>query len=190
MTAPGCQDRAAVIPRLVTEAQRGERESFGRIFDLYHLPIYRYVLARVGSAADAEDIAAETFVAAFGAIGRFRWQGPPFEAWLFRIARSKIADHQRRLHRRPPPADIDTIAPDLLAGDEDVANQVVRRDEQQRVISAMSHLSNDQRDVLALRFFAGLSLEEVAEALDRSPAAVKQLQFRAMTALRRRMEVK
>ncbi len=190
LTAPGCQDRAAVIPGLVTEAQRGDRESFGRIFDLYHLPVYRYVLARVGSAADAEDIAAETFVAAFGAIGRFRWQGPPFEAWLFRIARSKIADHQRRLHRRPPPANIDACAPDLLVGDEDVANQVVRRDEQQRVLGAMSHLSNDQRDVLALRFFAGLSLEEAAGALGRSPAAVKQLQFRAVTALRRRMEVK
>ncbi len=63
--------------------------------------------------------------------------------------------------------------------------QVVRRDEHRAAIAAMTHLSQDQQDVLALRFFAGLTLHETAEAMGRSSSAVKQLQFRAVTALRR-----
>lgn len=186
---PAYPDRAAIGPDLVAEAQRGDRESLGRIFDVYHLPIYRYVLVRIRSAADAEDIAAETFVAAFAAIGRFRWQGLPFEAWLFRIARSKIADHQRRARRESTTADISAVAPELLPRAEDVASQVVRRDEERAALAAMTHLSRDQQDVLALRFFAGLTLHETASAMGRSTSAAKQLQFRAVAALRREMGV-
>ena len=185
MSTEAYRDRAVVVPGLVADAQRGDRESLGRIFDVFHLPIYRYVLVRIRSAPDAEDIAADTFVAAFAAIGRFRWQGLPFEAWLFRIARSKISDHQRRARRRSTTSDISAVAPELLPREEDVAVQVVRRDEHRAAIAAMTHLSQDQQDVLALRFFAGLTLHETAEAMGRSSSAVKQLQFRAVTALRR-----
>ncbi|MEP7082656.1 MAG: sigma-70 family RNA polymerase sigma factor [Chloroflexota bacterium] len=185
MSTEAYRDRAVVVPSLVADAQRGDRESLGRIFDVFHLPIYRYVLVRIRSAPDAEDIAADTFVAAFAAIGRFRWQGLPFEAWLFRIARSKISDHQRRARRRSTTSDIAAVAPELLPREEDVAVQVVRRDEHRAAIAAMTHLSQDQQDVLALRFFAGLTLHETAEAMGRSSSAVKQLQFRAVTALRR-----
>lgn len=189
MTFQAHPDRAAIVPGLVAEAQRGDRESLGRIFDVFHLPIYRYVLVRIRSEADAEDVAAETFVAAFAAIGRFRWQGLPFEAWLFRIARSKIADHQRRARRRSTTSDLSEVPPELLPREEDVALQVVRRDEHRAAVAAMTKLSQDQQDVLALRFFAGLSLHETAEAMGRSSSAVKQLQFRAVTALRRAMEL-
>ncbi len=189
MTSEAIPDRAAIVPGLVAEAQRGDRESLGRIFDVFHLPIYRYVLVRIRSEADAEDVAAETFVSAFAAIGRFRWQGLPFEAWLFRIARSKIADHQRRARRRSTTSDISVVPLALLPREEDVALQVVRRDEHHTAVAAMTKLSQDQQDVLALRFFAGLSLHETAEAMGRSSSAVKQLQFRAVTALRRAMEL-
>lgn len=182
-------DRAATVPGLVADAQQGDREALGKIFDTFHLPIYRYVLVRVGSAPDAEDVAAETFAAAFGAIGRFRWQGVPFEAWLFRIARSKIADHQRSARRRSTTSDISAVAPELLPRGEDVALEVVRRDEQRTALAAMTRLSQDQQDVLGLRFFAGLSLQEAAQSMGRSVSAVKQLQFRAVVALQREMGV-
>lgn len=189
MTSSAYQDRAALVPDLVAGAQEGDRESLGRIFDLFHLPVYRYVLARIGSAPDAEDIAAETFVGAFAGIGRFRWQGVPFEAWLFRIARSKIADHQRSARRRSPTSDIDAVAPELLPHGDDVAVEVVRRDEQRMALAAMRRLSQDQQNVLALRFFAGLTLHEAAQALGRSTSAVKQLQFRAVGRLRHELRV-
>lgn len=178
-----------MLTAMVDRAQRGDRESFGYIFDTFHLPVYRYVLVRVRHAADAEDIVAETFAATFRAIGRFRWRGLPFEGWLFRIARSKIADHQRRLARRPPPADLADVAESRLPTSDDTADEVLRRDEHARVLALVRLLSPDQQDVIALRFFAGLSVEETATAMGRSRSAVKQLQFRAIGAVRERLGV-
>ena len=180
--APG-----ATMAALVDAAQRGDRESFGQIYDHFQLPVYRYALARLRSPSDAEDVVAETFVAAFRNIGRFRWQGVPFEAWLFRIARSKIADVQRGRRRHADRADIDAVDPALLPHAPDAASEVVRGDEANRLLAAMRTLSRDHQEVLALRFFAGLSLQETADTLGRSANAVKQLQFRAMTALRRHL---
>lgn len=188
MIGPG-PDRAAALPAVVAQAQRGDRESFGYIFDTFHLSVYRYILVRVRNEADAEDLAAETFQAAFRAIGRFRWRGVPFEAWLFRIARSKMVDHQRRLARRPSPLDLAGVPDDRIPSGDDAMDEVIRRDEHARVLATLPLLSQDQQDVLAMRFFGGLSVEETAGAMGRSTSAVKQLQFRAVTALRRRLEV-
>ena len=172
---------------LVAAAQRGDRESFGQIYDHFQLPVYRYALARVRSPSDAEDVAAETFVAAFRSIHRFQWRGVPFDAWLFRIARSKIADVQRHRRRHRDRTDIESVDPALLPRAPDAATEVVRLDETANLLEAMRGLSHDHQEVLALRFFAGLSLQETADTLGRSANAVKQLQFRAMNALRGRM---
>lgn len=175
---------SAAIAALVAAAQRGDRESFGQIYDHFQLPLYRYALARLRSPSDAEDVVAETFVAAFRTIGRFQWRGVPFEAWLFRIARSKIVDVQRGRLRHGNRTDIDAVDPALLPHEPDAAVEVVRAEETNRLIVAMRSLSKDHQEVLALRFFAGLSLQETADTLGRSANAIKQLQFRAMNALR------
>lgn len=188
VTAPGDVERAA-LTALVTEAQQGDRESFGRIFDTFHLQVYRYALARIGNTADAEDVAADAFSAAFQNIGRFRWRGRPFEAWLFSIARSKVVDHHRRSGHRSSTGDISIVSEDQLPQKEDVVQEVIRRDEQARAIAALPLLSQDQQEVVALRFFAGLSLKETAGVMRRTPSAVKQLQFRAVIALREHLEV-
>lgn len=171
---------------LVEAAKRGERAAFGEIYDEFQLPIYRYARARLRIAADAEDATAETFIAAFRAIGRYTWSGMPFEAWLFRIARSKVVDHQRRMARRPT-TDLDATDPALLPRADDVASVAIARQDSEALFAAMRRLSTDQQDVLALRFFGGLSVAETAEAMGRSAQAVKQLQFRAVGALRDRM---
>lgn len=172
---------------VVAAAQRGDRESFGEIYDEYQLPVYRYALARLRSPADAEDAAAETFVAAFRTIGRFQWRGVPFDAWLFRIARSKVTDIQRRSARRGDTSDISTVDPGRLPLEPDAATEVVQRETNAALLSTLQTLQPTHQEVLALRFFGGLSLQETAEALGRSTNAVKQLQFRAVTALRERM---
>ena len=186
MSAP--QQRAATMAALVAAAQRGDRDSFGQIFDEYQLPVYRYALARLRSPSDAEDAAAETFVAALRNIRRFRWRGVPFDAWLFRIARSKVADVRRRRQREGPKADIDAVDPARLPLAEDAATLAIARDTRARLVETLATLMPTHQEVLALRFFAGLSLEETAEALGRSSNAVKQLQFRAVAALRERMQ--
>ena len=179
-------DTGACLRRLVQSAQASAAEAFGAIFDEFHLPVYRYILARVENTADAEDLAAETFAAAFRAIGSFRWQGAPFEAWLFRIARSKVIDHYRRRDRRATQS-LSGIEPAAVRG-ADPATAILHEEQRGQVLAAVRRLSADQQEVVALRFFADLSVPEVARVMDRSAGAVRQLQLRALTTLRQRME--
>jgi RNA polymerase sigma-70 factor (ECF subfamily) len=176
----------ARLRRLVQSAQDGEAEAFGAIFDEFHLPVYRYIVARVGNPADAEDLAADAFAAAFRTIGSFRWQGAPFEAWLFRIARSKIVDHYRRRDRRVtnPLSGFESTE----ARASDPAAAILLDEERGQLLAAVRRLSPDQQEVVALRFFADLPVPEVARVMDRSRGAVRQLQLRALTVLRQRME--
>lgn len=182
----GEDKRAAYLRRLVQRAQDGDAEAFGAIFDEFHLPVYRYIVARVASPADAEDLAAETFAAAFRAIGSFRWRGAPIEAWLFRIARSKLVDHYRKRGRRG--ADSLSGSEPAGSGDADPAAAILRHEDRGQLLAAVRRLSPDQQEVVALRFFADLSVPEVAEVMERSLGAVRQLQLRALTTLRQRME--
>ena len=172
---------------LVAAAQRGDREAFGELFDTFQLQVYRYALARLRSPADADDAAAETFLAAFRTIRRFQWRGVPFDAWLFRIARSKVADIQRRGQRQGATTDIADVDPGRLPVEADAATEVLQRESEAALMAAIRTLNPMHQEVLSLRFFGGLSLQETAEALGRSSNAVKQLQFRAVTALRERM---
>lgn len=182
----GDDDSRDCMRRLVRSAQAGDAEAFGAIFDEFHLPVYRYVAARVGSPADAEDLAADTFAAAFRAIRSFRWRGAPFEAWLFRIARSKVVDHYRRGGRQGTNS-LSGHEPAAVRG-ADPAAAMLDNEERGQLLAAMRRLSPDQQEVVALRFFADLSVLEVARVMDRSRGAVRQLQLRALTTLRQRME--
>lgn len=178
--------RAERLGSLVRCAQDGDAEAFGAIFDEFHLPVYRYIAARIDSATDAEDLAAEAFAAAFRSIGGFRWHGAPFEAWLFRIARSKVVDHYRRQgRRRTQPLGAGESA--ALRG-VDPTVQIVHDEERSQLLAALRRLSPDQQEVVALRFFADLPVAEVARVTERSLGAVRQLQLRALTTLRQRME--
>ena len=192
LVATGIAARSKVRPLtevLVRAAQDGDRESFGRIFDEFHMPVYRYVVARLGALAEAEDLAAETFASAFANIRRFRWRGAPFEAWLFRIARSKVVDHQRRVQRRPT-SRLDGDMEARLASISDPARHLLWAEERAQLLATVRKLSPDQQEVVALRFFADLSVPEIAHVMDRSVSAVRQLQFRALTTLRLRMEMR
>ena len=76
----------AAIERLVRSAQAGDASAFGRLFDHYHLPIYRYVASRVRRPSDAEDLTQAIFVKALEALPRYEARGIPFGGWLFRLA--------------------------------------------------------------------------------------------------------
>ena len=170
--------------RLVGAARDRDGDAVARLFDRYYDAVYRYAFARLGSVSDAEDAAAETFAAMVRALPRFQWRGVPFEAWLFRIAMSKVVDVAR--HRSRVRSDIDGLAAELAdaSGEPDrvFASNELRRE----LMAEVEHLPRDQRDVVMLRFFMGRSIRETADMLERSEGAIKQLQFRALAGLRRR----
>jgi RNA polymerase sigma-70 factor (ECF subfamily) len=171
----------AAIEELVAAAKAGDAEAFGRLFDHFHEPVHRYVAARVRRPSDAEDLAQTVFVKALEALPRYEQRGIPFGGWLFRLARNVVIDHIRT-HREHVDLDELQERPGQDAGPE---AQVLARHEMDAVTAALAELTDEQRDAIALRFFAGLSAREAAVVMDKQEGTVRGVQFRAIAALRR-----
>jgi RNA polymerase sigma-70 factor, ECF subfamily len=173
------------LDRLVAEAQRGDPEAFGRIFDAYAGPIHRFIASRVNRPSDAEDLTQLVFVKALEALPRYEARGIPFGGWLFRLARNAIIDQART--RRDHLSLVAAVTRETEeAGPEATASL---RDDLDRVAHALTELTDDQREVIELRFFAGLSVHEAAEVMGRQDGTIRGLQFRALAALRRSLGI-
>lgn len=163
-------------------AAQADRASFAVLYRRYLDPVYGYCFYLLGDHHDAEDATERTFLAALGAVDRFRDEGATFRAWLFRIAHNQVANvlRARSRHRTDPleglpePAAADD--PALLAG---IADDV------RRLRSAVASLADDRRQVVILRFVDGLTAREIGDVLGRSPGAVRVLQHRALRELAR-----
>jgi RNA polymerase sigma-70 factor (ECF subfamily) len=175
----------AAIDRLVAEARAGDAWAFGRLFDHYHLPIYRFVASRVRRPSDAEDLTQLVFVKALEALPRYESRGIPFGGWLFRLARNAVIDFVRTSHEHADLAQ-SVDRPGTDAGPEEVA---VIRQEMDAVGTALSALTAEQRDAITLRFFAGLSAREAAAVMGKQEGTVRGLQFRAIAAMRRQLGI-
>ena len=178
---PSTQDP---INDIVSRAQQGQSTAFEGLYDRFHAGIYRYVYFKVGNSTEAEDLTEEVFLRLLESINTFRWQGRPFSAWLYRIARNLVVDHFRKKGReRGIPLDtaIDISDPASV----DMAAQADVKMAMGRVREAMTDLTDLQREVISLRFAGGLSVIETAEAVGRKQNAVKALQHAGIKKLRR-----
>ena len=175
----------AAIERLVAEARSGDEWAFGMIFGHYHEAIYRYIASRVHRPSDAEDLTQLVFVKALEALPRYESRGVPFGGWLFRLARNAVIDFVRTRHDH---AELDMVA-ERAHGDAGPDEIAVIRQELDAVGAALATLTDDQREAIELRFFAGLSAREAAEAMGKQEGTVRGLQFRAIGALRRQLGV-
>ena len=170
-------------PDLITHALGGDVDAIGALYDQHHQSIFRYVWLRVGDRQLAEDLTGDVFTRMLAALPSYRSVGLPFRAWLYRIAHNLLVDHYRKENQRVS-VSLDAIE-DQDAGESDLASTLDRKLDVERVQRALSLLDQPHRDVVVLRFVCGLSLQEVALALDKSEAAVKSLQHRGLAALRR-----
>ncbi len=168
----------------VDRARRGDTNAIGWLYDHYYDRIYRYVLFKVGSVDEAEDLTGQVFLRMVESIRGFEWQGSSFASWLYRIAHNQVVDFLRRRTRRPQ-VDIDPLASVLIAdtGDPQVAAEAAELRGQLR--GALDRLTELQSQVIALKFGGGLSNAEVAHILGRTEGAVKALQYSALQNLAR-----
>ena len=178
-------ESARQLDALVQGARRGDAEAFARLYRRFHGPVFGYLLARVGDRIEAEDMAAEVFVEAARRVRAFTGSAGAFAGWLFTIARHDLVDRGRAARRRTvePVAELPEVE-----GSPDPAEEVLEHLDADRVRSAMVRLTQDQREVLVLKFAAGLSNEETASTLGKPVGAVKSLQHRGLSALRRALE--
>jgi RNA polymerase sigma-70 factor (ECF subfamily) len=167
--------------RLVALAKQGDERAVGELYRRHVDMIYRYTYARVKDWAAAEDLTAQVFLKALEGLPNYEHTGAPFRAWLYRIAHARTVDYWRQQQRRQEVVLVDT----LPARDPLPEEVVVARSQWDDAIDLLTNLTDDQRDVIMLRFIEEMSLAEAADTLGKTIGAVKALQHRALASLAR-----
>jgi len=161
---------------LVQSAKSGDAQAFGRLYDASVDRIYRYIFFRVTDADLAEDLTAAVFLKAWEGLARYRPDGP-FLAWLYTIARNTVIDHYRT---RRKSVSLDQA---VIRQDPGFDAKVDLQDEVDTLKRSMLGLTDEQREVLTLRFIADMETAEIAERMKKSEGAIRALQMRALQAL-------
>jgi RNA polymerase sigma-70 factor (ECF subfamily) len=172
--------------QLLKKAQHGDAQAFGELYERHALAVFRFLYAHLDDRLDAEDLTEEVFLRTWRTLPRYRDQGVPFKAFLFRVAHNALVDHYRSHSRSKGELSIeDSVIHDLRAEPGSLFQQ---NQEHQELRSTLAQMREDYQTVLIARFLADLSPEETAQVMGRSVGAVRVLQHRALTALRKLME--
>lgn len=168
--------------QLLIEAAQKDPARFADLYEINFERVYAYIVKRVGNRAESEDLTSEVFHQALANLKRFEWRGIPFAAWLFRIAANLISDRWQRSGRE--------VTSDLAVMESVKASPAEIEEVEWRatLFRLVDSLPAEQRRVVVLRFAEQKSIKEVAREIRRTEGAVKQLQFRALSTLRARME--
>ncbi len=164
-----------------TETRRYNEAKLASLYEEYYDKIARYAYVRIGNRTEAEDIAGEVFLKALESLKSYKERGIPMQAWLFRIAHNLVVDYLRKMTKRKT-VPIDTVQIEAGANPVLVAENDI---EFERVTKAMEQLTTEQREVLGLRFFGGLTSKEAGSILNKSDGAVREMQRAAIDKLRR-----
>ncbi len=191
----------AGFAQLLSKARQHDREAVAALYRRALPVIYRYVYAHLGQPDLVEDVASEVFLVMVESLEQLRSeQEAGFYAWLLQIAHHKVAHaisqaQRHRLHEVPLPDDLDEEteerqAHEELADTHPTADPAAVQEWQETIDElqgALSTLSQEQQVVLAGRFLAGQSVDDLAQALHKRPGAVRALQFRALGKLAERL---
>jgi RNA polymerase sigma-70 factor (ECF subfamily) len=153
------------------------------LFEEYYDKVVRYIYIRISDQPEAEDLAGEVFLKALKSMGAYRGSAEQLRFWIFKIARNIVIDHYRKMSKRKT-VNLDDVEISDGSNVEEMAEQRLQiRD----LAKAMKQLTQAQREVIGLRFFAGLSSAETAQVLGKSSGAVREMQCDAIQRLRKLM---
>ena len=171
---------------LVRQAKAGDARAFGQLYELYFTPVYRYIYIRVNDKVLTEDLTQTVFMKVYQTIGRFEVRSVSPLAYFFTVARNTVIDHWKR-RREIRFSDVESDAEpfaEVADGSVDIAVAVDRSVTADLLTDALATLSDEQRDMLSLKFLGGLSTKEIATVMGKREDAVRQLQSRGLRALR------
>jgi len=181
--APPAMGGSAEDALLVERARHGDTDAYGELVRRYQSVANRTAYVITGAAADAEEAAQEGFTKAYFALARFR-SGAPFRPWLLRIVANEAKNRRKAAGRRPT-VDL-SLVEDRAAGDPSGSPEAsaLAGERRELVLTALRRLREEDRLVIAYRYFLELSEAEMAEALDVAPGTVKSRLSRALGRLR------
>jgi RNA polymerase sigma-70 factor (ECF subfamily) len=178
--APAAQAAEPAEQSLVAAAKELRDDAWAEIYHRHAEQVYAYIFYRIGDRHTAEDLTADVFVRAIAGIPKYEWRGTPLLAWLYRIAHNVTADHRKAAAKRSTRESADV--PEEI---EERVNALQALDERNDMMHAIRALTDDQQQVLILRFYGGLSNAQVADVVGKPETAVKALQARGLRSLRR-----
>ena len=175
---------------LVARSISGDADSFNQLVLRWERPIYALAYRTIGREEDARDVCQETFLRAFRALPGFRGQAK-FSSWLYRIALNLCRDWIRRERRTgfvQPPEDVDLM--ELAAAGaptESIEDLVARKGQVRAVERAMARLPEEQRAVIVLKEYHGLTFQEIADLVGCPLSTVKTRLYKGLAVLRQEL---
>ena len=168
------------LDRLAVLAGTGDRAAFSEIYSALVDDLYRFVRGHTEDDAEAEDILADVFLKAWRGVPRYRAGSEKFRPWIFTIARNEVRTYWRSRARRAGPLP-EEIPEEPGESEEDP------EDDRRVILAALSTLTDEQREVVVLRFFGNHDHAQIARILGKREGAVRALLLRALRRMRREM---
>jgi RNA polymerase sigma-70 factor, ECF subfamily len=169
---------------LIASCQKGQLTEFGPLYDKYIRKIYDFVYYKTHHKETAEDLTSQVFMKALEKINTFTTDRGTFQAWLYQIARNTVIDHYRTTKTEANIEDIWDLASHI-----DILRDVDATEKLAQVEKYLAKLKPEQRDIIIMRVWQGMSHQEIAAVMGRSEASAKMSFSRAITKLRQEMPI-
>lgn len=167
--------------QLILRAKAGDLQAYSALYELYLLPVYRYIYLRVSDRQKTEDLTQTVFLKVFESISRFNDQGKDPLAYFFTVARHVIIDNHRKNKNEPEDESFLERLPDEGKGP---AGELHSKETASAIYNALAQLSSDKREAIVLKYLHDLSNEQISNIMGKREDAIRQLQSRGMKELR------
>ncbi len=175
-----------LIEKLVLNVQKGDKDSFSKIYDLFVDPLYRYLFFRVNKE-DVDDLLVQIFLKTWENIKKYKkTKGSRFSSWIFRIAHNLVVDYYRN-NKIKDVSDLDINIPSfdrehnpLIKAEDKINIKILKK--------ALKNIKEHYREFLVLKFINELTNKEISEMLEKTEGSVRILQLRSLRALKTELE--
>jgi RNA polymerase sigma-70 factor (ECF subfamily) len=170
--------------KLLHRAQALDEDALSEIHERYYTPIYRYIAFRISDTQTVEDLTSEVFLRLLRAIREKNAPQNTLRGWLYGVASRVVKEHYRSTKRM----NLAPLEDEMMSKEDRLEEQIQNKLIWEKMQSLLEELSDDQQNVLAMRFGFGMRIREVAQALGKSEGSIKMLQVRAITALSHKLQ--
>lgn len=168
---------------LMQEAKAGNNSAFGKLYELYYVPVFRYVYIRLRDKDEAQDLVQTVFLKVYKSIEKYEDENKEPLPYFFTVARNSIIDYFRKKRSVSLNENVE-----IESNQEDPEGFAQRREEEKVVNEAIKSLKGDQKEVILLKYISGFSNSQIAESLNKSEEAIRQIQHRAFKVLRNKLK--
>lgn len=170
---------------LIEKARLGDNDAFGKLYEHYYLPVFRYIYFRIKKKEDTQDLVQTTFLKVYKSIGKYKNLGKEPLSFFFTVARNTVIDHFRKKR------DLKLYEyTDIEENEDRNPENFAQKNEQAKIVNkAIQSLNEEQKEVVLLKFMAGLSNNEIAKQIGKSEDNVRQIQHRALKLLKEKLKI-